>query len=941
MNRLASFHEDVPMRPAGDFVAVADVESLGVDPDMLERLLVDGPLCFLDFEATGLDPTDDALIEAGAVLVRPGSREAAIFNTFIHTDLVLSPFIKRLTGIAQEDLESAPDRRAVATALDAFIGDVPVVAHNASFERGWLARTVDPRFAKHDFLDTVELLAVVYPDTRNLKLDTFCRGKLARKERHRALDDALDTLRIAVAVIAEARDGNPCSANAYEALRSFRPSSPWRARLANLPGSDVLRDGAAARPAPAAPGAPSPVPFELDAIAERLADEKTAAGVIHGYEFRPAQTELLQRVYDCFAGKNGKTVHVCEAGTGIGKTLAYLAVAIPFARKTGEQVIISTSTKLLQSQLIGKDIPAAARLMGHPDLRFTAMKGRANYLCRARLDGFLDDAASSLPPPDSFPIAYLAAFAGSAGHGEVDRIPPVLYAMHAQMERYRREVSSADATECSRQTCETTRGPCVFREARNRLDGAEVIVVNHDLLLRWPPDYPPLRHLIIDEVHELAERADTAYARSAEGVEIVHRIDAITGDKQLASVAEELTAAGLDRRARELVEAIGEEARSLIGAEHPTQTYRDELAIALDGPGPAWKELVDMCLELSAALESIGHRLADRAENEDSPAVGAAESLLDAASILKDSFPCPPQDLVVRFRGLARQSPLAWRLVATPVSPAADFQFEVLDRVETFFGTSATVSVGEDHRGSLGSLELEERAGSRFRMDPPVDSPFDYEQNLTVLFVDEPTDSSKLIPKTVDTLTTAGLRLGGRTLGLFTSRDRLGKVSDELDASFSSQGITIIAPSSGNADPHDLVRTFVESDHAVLLGARAFWQGLDIPGDACQAVVIEKLPFDVPGDPLIARRSELVEQVGGKAFMDYMLPRMLLRLKQMVGRLIRTPTDRGVVVIVEPRTDRRYFPRLYDALPPRATRRLIKLDELDSALDEFFGAKPD
>jgi Rad3-related DNA helicase len=324
------------------------------------------------------------------------------------------------------------------------------------------------------------------------------------------------------------------------------------------------------------------------------------------------------------------------------------------------------------------------------------------------------------------------------------------------------------------------------------------------------------------------------------------------------------------------------------------------------------------------------------AENDESVAAGAAESLVDAATVLKESFPVPPDDLVVRFRGLSRQRGQSWQLSATPVSPAADFQFEILDRAETLFGTSATVMVGDDARGALGTLELAERAGSRYSLDAAIESTFDFEKNLEVLFVDEKTDRDRLIDRSVDVLATVAHKLGGRTMGLFTSRDRLATVSDLLYTALGSHGISIIAPSIGNADPHDLVRTFSEADNAVLLGARAFWQGVDVPGDACQAVVIEKLPFDVPGDPLIQRRGELVEREGGNAFMDYMLPRMLLRLKQMAGRLIRTPTDRGVVIIVEPRCDRRYFSRILDAVPGKAVKRKIKLVDLDAALDSFF-----
>jgi Rad3-related DNA helicase/DNA polymerase III epsilon subunit-like protein len=930
----SAYHEELPLAETGEFTAECALTDLGVDPELCAALTQEGPLCFLDFEATGLSTDSDALIEVGAITVRPGSDQAEIFRSYIHTELILSPFIQRLTGISQADLEGAPSPAVVMPALDKFIDDVTVVAHNIDFERAWLSTAASTRFGAHPFLDTIELLALVYPDSRNMKLDTFCREKLDRRERHRALDDALDTLRIVVRIWEESRDGLPHGLNARDAMRAHAPSASWLARLESLPESDKLR--VAPRAQPDEDALLSPIPLQYDAIISRLQEEDDARRVLPDYSTRLPQLDLVANVFDCFAGKGGRTVHICEAGTGIGKTLAYLSVAIPFVRQSGEQIVISTSTKLLQSQLIGKDIPAVARLMGYPDLRFTAIKGRANYLCRSRLDRFLD-APPELPlGGESLTTALLAAFSNSTGHGEVDRLPGVLYQMHPELERYKREVTSAEASECSRQTCETTRGDCVFRAARARLDGAEIIVVNHDLLLRWPPDYPPLTHLIIDEVHELAERADGAYARSAEAVEIIHRIETVLGRRGDTDIRPDGDLIEQGERSLRLVTAIGNESWDLVSAGRSNQGYRDELAIPLDGPGPTWGTLVDACSELAGLLNSMARRLSILADDDESTAAGAAESLVDAATVLRESFPLAPDDLVVRFRGLSRHRGQSWRLVATPVSPAADFQFEILDRAATLFGTSATVMVGDDTRGALGNLELAERAGSRFTLDEPIESTFDYANNLEVLFIDEKTDPSRLVDKTVDVLATVSRKLGGRTMGLFTSRERLSTVSDMLYTALSSEGISIIAPSAGNADPHDLVRTFTETDHAVLLGARAFWQGVDVAGDACQAVVIEKLPFDVPGDPLIQRRGALVEREGGNSFMDYMLPRMLLRLKQMMGRLIRTPNDRGVVIVVEPRCDRRYFERLRDAVPPHAIQKRIKLTDLELTLDEFF-----
>jgi len=691
------FQEGLSLEPVGRFLTRGDAASLGIDSDLLARLTVAGPLCFLDFEATGLDIQTEAPIEAGAVLVMPGTTEVRVFNTHIRTEIDLSPFIQRLTGISPAEIRSAPPIEDVARALDEFIGDAPVVAHNADFERGWLTRAVSRRFAAHPFLDTIELFALVYPDLPNMKLDTLCRSKLGRRERHRALDDALDTLRIVTGIFAEARDGAPHAANAHASLRAFRPSSPWTERLAEAPTSTVRRTIVAPPATTTVEPAVAPVDWDFTSIAARLGDEAICRRVLPDYETRPGQMEMLRAAFDCFAGRNGKTVRVCEAGTGIGKTLAYLSVAIPFARRTGEQVIISTSSKLLQAQLMEKDLPSAARLLGYPDLRYSVMKGRANYVCRRRLDRFLDRESRLFPEPDSFPLALMCAFSRTAGHGQVDRIPGVLFAMHPGLDACRREASSSDAGECSRKSCEMTQGACAFREARQRLDSAEVIVVNHDLLLRWPPDYPPLRHLIVDEAHELPERADGAYAASVEAIELIHRIETALGRKGDAPLLKDDRGKRLGEHALEMITAVAAEARAVATVEVSASGWRDELPVPLDGPGASWKALVDLVGNLASALEELGSRLAESVPEEDAeehPAAGPATVLLESTAVLREAFPAPAADRVVRFRGLGRQSP-TWRLTVTPVSPAADFQVEVLDKATTLFATSATVSVTE------------------------------------------------------------------------------------------------------------------------------------------------------------------------------------------------------------------------------------------------------
>ncbi|MFN2375100.1 MAG: helicase C-terminal domain-containing protein, partial [Candidatus Binatia bacterium] len=890
----------------------------------------------------------------GALVLEAGARRARVFNTLIHTSQELTPFIKRLTGIAQRDVGSAPPLSQVAPALDRFIGEAPVVAHNAAFEKSWLAQAVDRRFTSHRFLDTVEVLALVYPDSANMKLDTFCRRGLGRGERHRALDDALDMLRILAGVLSESRGGSPAAANALAALTHFHPTSAWRVRLENGVGTDF----AAAPATAAAPPRPAvtlePVPFNKEAISARLRDVENVRRVLPEYELRPGQLQFFEHVFDCFAATGGKSVVAGEAGTGIGKTLAYLSAAIPFARHTGEQVVVSTSSKLLQTQLLEKDIPAAAALLGYGDLRYSVMKGRANYICRRRLDRFLtarQAEGATLDPEEGFASALIAAFSSSAAHGEIDRIPTVLYQLNPSFERFAREVTSRDADECRRQSCETTGGHCVFRAARHRLEAAEIAVVNHDLLLRWPPDYPPLRHMIFDEAHELVEKADGAYARSAEGIELAHRLEEILGLRGAPPLADDDETNLLARRALTLVALVGETARRIVkaaaGEESAFQFGRDELLVPRSGPGAEWKELTDAGLELARALRELSSRFQgsrpgkdDKEDNEDSR-IRLREVLDESASVLDHALPFPKSDMYVfRIRGLARTTTISWRFVATPVLPGDDFRENVLERAETVFATSATLAVADEEDGALRELKLHEHAGGRYRVAPAIPSPFDYERNLEVIFIQDATDQAALVDRMTRTLAVISRRLGGRSLGLFTSRDRMVRVADLLAGQLAADGITVATPAAGNSDPHELVRTFIDNPRSVLLGSRAFWQGIDIPGDTCQAVVIEKLPFDVPGDPLLQLRAEVLFGRGSRVFGDYQIPRMLLRLKQMMGRLIRTPTDRGIIVLVEPRADKPYFRRVLASLPPGARHHLVRLDDLDAVVEDFLRRRP-
>ena len=915
----------------------------------------------VDLETTGLAAEAGAeILELGAVLLEPGARPRGI-RTLVRPSAPIPPAIQRLTGIGEELVAAAPSLDAVREGLREALAGRVLVAHNAAFERHFLARFVAPAFADASYLDTQDLLAITHPDAPDLRLETFSRLLLGREERHRAFDDALDTARVLSAIAAASCAGDPRYAAARRALESYAPESPWIALLSKE-GPDAR--GAEAPFVEVGTSAEQPVRFDPDAIAAALRDAERGGRHFRGYRPREAQIELARH----FAAllRDGGTL-LLEGGTGVGKSLAYLAALIPFAVERAEAaqargerfhpLVVSTRTKLLQDQLLSKDIPAAARFLGYPGLRALSIKGRANYLCERRLAIALAEGREPrIFPEDRLAYAVLAACASIRPQGEVGSVSGAWLRRHPGLGELLRRSVAARAEQCSREQCAAHPG-CPMGRRRAALGQAHLLVANHDLLLRWPPDYPPFAHAVVDEAHELADVADEVYALSVRPEDVLDRLDDVFGrpSQMISAGSAKMTPAdsagafvdtllpASKRRAlrkeplawrraiqQELV-SLGRALEPLAGEfgevqvpEHPTGRLADAAALA----------------EIAAErIEAVAREIDALVDPE--PANGGLartpDELRAAASALRLAF-AGSEDSVAAFEGV--EAPFdRWRLAVRRVSPAEAFREHFLARLECFAAVSASLLIDGDAFASLGELGIQpvpegfagaglaERASDIKSVSVP--SPFPYAEHMRVVALPEASD---LVEETARVIEDLALRLGGRTLGLFTSLRRMQDVATRLAPRLREAGLEVLAPRRASDDPSALVERFSRGG-AVLLGARRFWQGLDLPGAQLQAVVIEKLPFEVPTE--LRRRRELrLRRAGIDAFERYTVGKMLLNLKQMVGRLIRSEEDRGVVVIVEGRTDKRYFRRLDAALPPGSRVVVSRRERLGERLAE-------
>ncbi len=921
-----------------------DPAGLGVDLDALGPLLdALGPIAVVDLETTGL-ATDagSEIIELGAVLLDPGEPAVVTIESLFEPRGPLPRAVQRLTGLSQQDLSGAPRVAEVAGEIAASLAGRTLVAHNADFERHFLGRQVASRLGEARYLDTQDLLAVTHPDAADLRLESFTRDLLGSEERHRALSDALDTLRVMSVAAAGARCGEARYATARDALESFAPESPW---LPLLAGAPPLREPEPRAQFVAIPASREPrVPFDEDAIAAALGDEQRGLRHFPGYRVRAEQVRMAReftRTLDA-----GGTL-LLEGGTGVGKSLAYLAAAIPFAvmRAEGgirEPIVISTRTKLLQDQLLGKDIPAAAAMLGYPGLRALSIKGRGNYVCARR---FAQVCAEGREPrifaADRLAYAALAACARTRRHGEVGTLPGALLYRFAPLRDLVRRSVAQRAEQCTREQCARERS-CPFGLRRQALADAHLVVANHDLLLRWPPDYPHIGHAIVDEAHDLSGVADEVFATEVRPIDVMERFDdlygrpADGGTRSRATGSSLLPRAGLraiqsDLRAwrralqQDLValgRALGERAGEYGEIELPAQAERAH---------PAAAEIAErLAARLDQAARQAEQLLSEEApEGVEEAAVRAAAELRDAARALRGAFFEGSDDAVAAFEELYAPYD-RWRLVVRPVALAELFHEHFADALESLSCVSASLFIAGDAHAALGELELESRFGLKARR-VCVASPFPYEEHMRVAALEPRAD---LVEATVETLAVLARLLGGRTLGLFTSLRRMREVAELLAERLRGEGLEVLMPRRMHDDPAALVERFSRTGGGgVLLGARTFWQGLDIPGPTLQAVVIEKLPFEVPTE-LRRRRDARLRAAGEDPFERATLGKMLLNLKQMSGRLIRTEDDRGIAVIVEGRPDRRYFSRLSEALPPGCEVRVARIGDLAGLLAE-------
>jgi len=609
------------------------------------------------------------------------------------------------------------------------------------------------------------------------------------------------------------------------------------------------------------------------------------AAVLPGFRPRRGQLAMAEAVADTL---DAGTSLVVEAGTGTGKTFAYLVPAL----YSGRRVIVSTGTRNLQDQLFHRDLPLLGRALGRP-LRIVLLKGRANYLCRHRLAVAL--AAPDLPGLGRARQRSLARIerwsrtTASGDIGELESIPdndPIWLSATSTREN------------CLGQDCPEFRA-CHVVKARREAQAADLLIVNHHLLLAdmalreegFGELLPGADAVILDEAHQFPEVAAQFFGTHVGGRALV----ALARD----ALAELARGGLLDAASRAAVERL----------EHAVGSVQHALAGL--GERIDWSNIPDAALEAATELATGLERIHARFDEPALEAAGVRQCgrrAADAAMRLRQILSAD-EATGLRWADCTGRS---WSLEFTPFEVAERLRAQVEARPCAWIYTSATLAVGEDFS------HFTRRVGAEAARTLLIPSPFDYESQSRLYLPSGLPDPGErgytgaVIEAALPLIRAAG----GRSFVLFTSHRALAEGARLLKEALGGRDEFPILV-QGDAPRDALLRRFRELGNAVLLGTGSFWEGVDVRGPALSLVVIDKLPFAAPDDPILKARLEGLKREGRNGFTEYQLPQAVLSLKQGVGRLIRDPDDFGVVMLGDPRLVSRGYGRAFLAsLPP-------------------------
>jgi len=923
-------------------------------------------LTFIDIKTTGPDPRADAVIDFAAVRY-VGARATERFASLANPGRPIPPHVTALTGITQSDVDNQPGTKTAARQFMDFLKDDTIVAHHAPAVQAFLKSRPARRLGR-TVLDSHELARIVLPTLEHHDLDTLAHhlgAKAAEKRRAeadavlvadiwQALIEKLAMIDLAVLQTINRIAGpidwslKPIFAHTEQAkIRNFTDTVEWDMTETLRDFSDILKELRSTKPD--TEDQPHRRELDIDWIGGLFESDGPLAQHLPAYEPRSQQVQMARAVADAY--NRGRHVMI-EAGTGTGKSLAYLAPSIFWAKWNNEKIVISTNTKNLQEQLFHNDIPLIEKVLDEP-FKAALIKGRANYLCVRRFRYTIDQADRELSNAQRLDLIPIITWAAQTHTGEISENTAFLRSRSGDL--WNRLYSAG--TECFGRACPYFRR-CFLTRARTLALTCDIVIANHAVVFSEiglsSPVLPEYRRLVFDEAQNIENVATEHLSRRVNAWRfqslldrLYRRVRAGPGRGLLANIlfrlrlskrptdeekhlVDELT------QCLDLVDSVrvtGEGFLRSLANAFPTKREDRIRCGKADRQAEAWvlidqrkQQVVGALSTLTTRLKRVHAGLDDLSGDRDfqyrldlKRELGARVE--DCEELCGDiEFVSAGEDEDYVYWVECNGTDPTYAIAAAPIDISQVMSDYFYDRKESIVLCSATLTA--NGRFDFVKERIGAAAVNRDRLaEYDLGSPFDYNRQVLLCvptFLPEPGPQAERFETALaGFLVELHLATKGRGLILFTSYNMLNAVYTTVHRDLQSAGLAVLGQGfDGERD--QITAIFRRVIHSVLLGTHSFWEGVDLPGETLSCLTIAKLPFAVFTDPIVDARCKAIEKSGRNAFTCYSVPAAVIRLRQGFGRLIRHRTDRGVIIVTDKRiVTRRYGRQFLNSLPAR------------------------
>ena len=897
--------------------------------------------CVIDLETTGTDPLTDQIIEVG-VLVFKGDEIINSFESLVKSSRPIPPFVTELTGISDFDLIDAPEFDSISEVLTDLIKNLPIVGHNVNFDLGFL-KNYGLSFDNLVF-DTLDLSYVFFPKSPSYSLQSLKNEfKFSVQESHRALADCQSTMHLFNEIVNHAK---LLPSSIIGRLSQVANSSNWiDPSFFQYVLINSVKDQKMNKNSHSGSNKLDNEDNKLQ-IEEIFSTNGKLSQSLQGFEYRAEQNQMALNVQKALENKKNLIV---EAGTGVGKSLAYLIPAINYSINSNEKIVISTNTIGLQEQLIDKDLPLVMNILGlntDDDTNFSLLKGRSNYLCLQKFESQVS--LQTIDTNSGILMSKIIVWLHSSNSGDLNE-------MNISRSDHRAILNKFNAEKSLR--CMGLEGQCFLRQARNKANESNAIIVNHSLLMSdlisEGSILPPYENLIIDEAHHIEDQASSAFAFSINRTLINDLLSDFVGSENIYERLRRVFTRDsnpvainelgiLDDNTQNIVRRLQENFASLFSIGFLSQHLEiskfksDKIRVSANHQINNWEDLADLSDNLIVLLEEFLNVLNDLIKTLETKInlIGITEylgiteaSYSNAKSLtshLLEFFSENQKHFVYWI--LSDSSRETSSFNGAPFVVGDILYKELFSQKESVVLTSATLTSDEKFE------HINFRTGFHPDESLILGSPFDYQSSALLLIPNDIPDprNTNYLEYVASAIKIICEKAPGGVLVLFTSYSALNTVYDlikkekSLNKNLLAQGI--------HGSPRNLLQIINSDNESLILGTSSFWEGVDLKGSALNSLVITRLPFDVPSDPIYQARFENY----ANGFNEFAVPNAIMKFRQGFGRLIRSKDDKGVIVVLDNRIVKAPYGKRFVKSLPNVPVSHTSIHDMGSLITQWF-----